>query len=602
MASQHAIATFASGDNEPAVRSSLRRSVLIAAAFVIALAILSPGISAPFTKDAEPQSAQWMVDLVRHGNWLLPRDYYGFVERKPPLFYWLGAIGAKLRGGAIDEVRARTPSLVAGAALAALVMDWAAMDLGEAGGWLALAFLLGLYGFAARATLALTDMQMTLILMGAWRTLRPNLNGQVLLSRTILGGLVIGLGLLTKGPVVAVLIGLAAALYLLMNRENPLRLVTRAWPWIALVIAVAVAAAWYVPAFIVGRASDLGGVFVDENFGHFMPASMGGTGEAARPIYYIVARLVGGTMPLALLLPALAIAFAAGAFEMRVRSAMAYQLSMTLAVVLLFSVASAKRDDYILPAIPPLAILFAALFSDGIDENPRAALVGRVRNWAVGAIAVGSFAMIASVFATTKNGVLPNAMTAHLQSSDASFAAIFAVGLTRMAPPFASLVIGVAAGSTLMIVGLMRRRAIESGAGLALICLAAVTLWTGVLKPDEARSRSLGPFASAVKARVGDAQLYVAFDDPEFAWYYGDGVPALPRAVAQAGAPPGVEVYLVARPSELIRLAPAVRRPLIVEMRSNVMGGSPPTLYLIPTIATSAQSPPGLPDGARSVK
>ena len=56
-------------------------------ATVFALVVLGQGLATPFVKDAEPQSAQWIVDIVQHGRWLMPLDYYGLVDRKPPLFY-----------------------------------------------------------------------------------------------------------------------------------------------------------------------------------------------------------------------------------------------------------------------------------------------------------------------------------------------------------------------------------------------------------------------------------------------------------------------------------------------------------------------------------
>src|SRR6185437_3937999 len=140
-----------------------KRRVSIAAAFAIALIMLAPGITSPFQKDAEPQSAQWIVDIVQRGDWLLPRDYYNFIERKPPLFYWLSALATKVSGGRVDEARARVVSLVAGAALAAGVMAWAASTLGNTQGWLAFFFLIGMSGFASRATTALTDMLMTFL-------------------------------------------------------------------------------------------------------------------------------------------------------------------------------------------------------------------------------------------------------------------------------------------------------------------------------------------------------------------------------------------------------------------------------------------------------
>src|SRR5215469_7716876 len=52
---------------------------LIAGAFVLSL-----GIGAPFEKDQEPQSAQWIEAVARRGERLLPRDDYGGLIRKPP--------------------------------------------------------------------------------------------------------------------------------------------------------------------------------------------------------------------------------------------------------------------------------------------------------------------------------------------------------------------------------------------------------------------------------------------------------------------------------------------------------------------------------------
>ena len=380
----------------------------IAAAFTIALIVLSQGIGAPFQKDAEPQSAQWIVSIVRDGNWLLPRDYYSFVERKPPLFYWLSALAAKVSAGNVDEVRARAVSLVAGAALAAIVLDWTCAEISTFAGWLAFFFLLGSYGFASRAPTALTDMLMTLLLFSVYVVVLPQLEGAPASRRTLAAGILAGLALLTKGPVTLVLLALAIAIYMLMVRENPLRLLLRGWLWVAATLAVAIAAAWYVPAALAGRGA-LVGVFIDENFGHFMPAAMGGTGEAARPVYYIAIRILGGALPLTCLVPALALAFIGDTFSPSARKPLKCQLALALAVLLLFSATSAKRDDYILPALPPLAIMFAALFGDvGADDadndnggaRPYAALVRDATVALVAAVmAVGTVVLL--VFAKT---------------------------------------------------------------------------------------------------------------------------------------------------------------------------------------------------------
>jgi 4-amino-4-deoxy-L-arabinose transferase-like glycosyltransferase len=73
---------------------SLERIVKLALAAILALGFLTQGIHAPFEKDEESRPAGLVRDVVRHGDWLVPRDDYGEASRKPPLFYWLTVIAA----------------------------------------------------------------------------------------------------------------------------------------------------------------------------------------------------------------------------------------------------------------------------------------------------------------------------------------------------------------------------------------------------------------------------------------------------------------------------------------------------------------------------
>jgi hypothetical protein len=577
-----------------------------ALAFVIAVAVLVQGIGAPFAKDAEPQSAQWIADVVQHGRWILPRDYYGFVNRKPPLFYWLSALIAESQHHPVDELRARIVSLFAGAALAVLVLGWTAARIGRATGWLAFAFLLGMYGFASRATLALTDMLMTVFLFAAYCSVYPAVDRTASSGRIAAAGVLTGLAILTKGPLAIVLIVLAVVIYLLLQGKNPFRLAAARWLWAAVTIAIVIACLWYVPAFVIGRRENIAAIFIAENFGHFMPASLGGTGEAARPAYYIVLRLIGGTLPLCLLIPALAIAFARNEFEAHTAQPLKFQLAMVLTVLVLFSSASAKRDDYILPALPPFAIVFAALFT---RVRPAAsALPGlspsagpSTHSWAAWmrdrtVILISGFAIVA-ILATLlllrlKNPLIGSELAACLQSSDLSYGGIFIDGLKEQKPPFIAFEAAAVIGALVAAAGAWRRRPLGVGSGLATICLAGSVLWNGVVRPAEVRTRSLVKFAPEVRSQTGRSPVYVAYFDPEFAWYFGCGVPPLPALIARQGAPPGAPTYLVARPRELNRLAPDVRRGLRLVMTADVVGGGgPPALYQVPQSQVSGDRP-----------
>jgi 4-amino-4-deoxy-L-arabinose transferase-like glycosyltransferase len=584
-------AAFAvASDRAPEARR--RRAAMLAIAFVAALIVLAQGANAPFQKDAEPQSAEWIASVVHDGDWLVPRDAYGFIDRKPPLYYWLSAMVCELAGGSVDEVTARAVSIVAAAALAVEILAWTAAEVGAAEGWLAFLFILGTYGYAARAPLALTDMLLTLFVMSALVILYPIAEGMVSPRRALAAGAVIGLAILTKGPVALVLVGLTVFIYLLLRRRNPLRELRRGWPWIAAGVAVAIAACWYVP-WLESGAPHVGEIFLQENFGHFLPARLGGTGEASRPVWYIVARLAGGALPLVLLVPAALTGFARGGFKGEKRVALIYQASLTLAVIVFFSAASAKRDDYILPALPGIAILCAAVFALG------PAAFGSPGYWAVrlrdAAVVLIAAAMLAGMVAAIVIARARLALPVKLQSSDADLLALFLSGLREFRPSFAAFAIAVGLGALAVFIALWRRQALWAGAAVGALSLAGSVFFNAALRPELARHRSVKSFAREIAARIDGAPLYVVHDDNfELAFYYGHGVPPL---IGKHRAPPpaGRTIYLLAYPAELARVPAPLRDRMTLVMQSDLIGrGGPPALYEIAAHSAAAGlNPPG---------
>ena len=582
-------------------------------ALIAAAVVLSLGIGAPFEKDQETQSAQWIQAIVQRGQWLLPQDDYGGIDRKPPLYYWLSALAVKTGGTAVDEVDARLVSLAAGVLLAVAAMRWSAAFVGEATGWLALAFVLGTYGFASRATVDLTDMLLSLLLFGAWwcvyRLLEERGSRSVSRAVSIAGGVLLGLAVLTKGPVAIVLIGLAGLIYLLLVKRSPLEVLACGWPWLMMAIALAIGACWYVPAFMEGGWL-VAGVVLSENFGHFMPSALGGTGEASRPLWYILARMFGGAVPQSLLAGALAIALWRRDGDERARRPLLFQLSLVLAVLAFFSIASSKRDDYILPAMPGLAILFAALFTGAaIAPERERSPSGRIRDLTTAVIAAAFVAVIVGTLVAAHQPRLLAALSAGLQSSDADFLKLFLSGMRHLAPPFAIFAAGSIVGALAVFAGLLLRRPLWSGAGLAAIALAGSTLFTGTLRPKLAGARSVKTFAEEVHRRVGEAPLYVPWGhDYELSFYYGRGIrgldeadPSLLTSKLTPNVPADRPVYVVARPRELTRIAPALRSRLKLVMRSDLIGGGgPPALYEL--VPASVSAPAALNSGVPATK
>ena len=569
------------------------RPSLLALAALFALIVLAQGISAPFQKDAEPQSAEWIQSIVRDGRWLIPEDAYGFADRKPPLFYWLAASAAKISGGSVDEVRARIVSIVAGTILAVAVLAWTASNVGVVEGWLAFIFLIGTYGFASRATTALTDMLLTLLLFMAYVAIFPLLNEdeRATLDESsrasrdpFMAGLWLGLSVLTKGPVAIVLCALAGAIYLsierrsVIERRRPLGFVRKAWVWQTLAITLAIGAVWYVPAAIYGKERFLK-ILLAENFGHFMPATLGGTGESYRPFYYIGGRLLGGAFPMTLLIVPAMLAFWIGEIAPEKRRAVVYQASMTLAVLLFFSIASVKRDDYILPALPGIAILCASVFS--LRENSERGLAAKIRDLIVLVFTVGCAVAIVVEFVLARSRPdLPIGI--NLQSSDAAFAAIFGQGMASLQFPFVVCAIALIIGAAVAIWSFNRKLALGLGLAIALTGLAMSTLWTATLRPELAAMRSLKSFAPQVADAVKGAPVCIpAGINYEFSFYYGAAVPALRKAECPH---PTAErpVYLVATPTEFDAMRPEDRARLKLVLKSELIGGGgPPALYEI---------------------
>ena len=233
------------------------------------------------------------------------------------------------------------------------------------------------------------------------------------------------------------------------------------------------------------------GVFLSENFGHFMPSALGGTGEASRPLWYIAARMFGGALPQSLLAVALAIALWRRDGDERARKPLLFQLSLALAVLVFFLVASSKRDDYILPAMPGLAILFAALFTGAaIAPERERSLSGKIRDLTAAAIAC-AFVASSSARWWSRVSRQPDCRVHRQDCNRATpdLSRVVSGGMRHLALPFAIFTVGSNRRRARRVSpGCTSRRPLWSGAGLAAIALAGSTLFAGTLRPELARA------------------------------------------------------------------------------------------------------------------
>ncbi len=550
-----------------------RTALLIA--FAIAALILAQGITAPFVKDAEPQAASWIQDVASGNHILLPRDYYGELARKPPLFYWAAGLLTAMTGGRVNEVRARVMSVIAGAAIAVVVLMWTAAYLDVTTGWLAFLFLLGSYAFTSRGTLALEDMMLVAFMFGAWCILYEAIEEGPSHRRTAAIGVLLGLGVLTKGPVAIVLPAFGAVIYLLMMRRSIGEQLRRRWPWVVLAIAVAIALPWYGAAFL-SEGSELTRIIFQENAGHFLPAVAGGTGEAARPFYYIAMKMIGGITPLNFLLPALAAALIRADFISTARRPLLFQLSFLFAMLIFFTLASAKRDDYVLPGIPSLAILFAALFTS-LGQAPMAQ---RLRD--IATVVVAALAVVGLAGATLWISERHSALLADINPIDRAQAELFVkyyVGALSLI--LIAVGLAVAGCGGLIAFGVRRQRPVLAAAGLGALSLLGVLMFTASLRPEMSRERTL-KFAAADINRITQgttqATVYVVNENQELAFYLGRKAPQIiARKTIQSVEEPA---FLFAYPGEFRGPAAPLRdRIKLIRQWDRVGRAGPPALY-----------------------
>ena len=562
------------------LRSSLLKALV---AGILALLFLSQGMTAPFQKDEETRPAGIIVDIVNHGHWLIPDDLYGEATRKPPLYYWLGALVAEARGGVVDEPGARAVSLVAAAGIAGLVIVFTSINLDTSAGGLALLFLLGIYGFVSRGAHVRTDMLFTCFVFAAYCTLYPSVTGRGSIARVLAAGLLLGLAVMTKGPLAVVLPAFALVIYAVLRRTNPFRMLAEPWPWIVLGLAAVIGALWYVPAFM--RDPQLLRVqFFQENFGHLAPSDFGGTGEAARPFYYLWLRLIGAALPLILYLPA---ALARRLPERKSQDPVLYQLALMLAVLTIFTVANSKRDIYILPALPPLAIVLTA-------PLVRYTVASRSRLLAIltdGASVIAGLAMLTIAVAgliLASHPALIDRITGSMQSSDAAYMTLLLRDLRSGEPRLVAAMIVVAASSIAALWMVSARRSYGAAVAIGIASMAAVSLWIGVLRPQFSHERTLKYFVMRAEPMVDHHELHVV-GPPEYelSYYFGRGIPRWRRSMIRPGSPCPSYVILWNKRLDRVFRGVSIAPPPMLE--SNSMGNRGRLLLL--NVGGAAGSP-----------
>lgn len=336
------------------------RATALLLALVAALLLFRLG-DLPLAGPDEPRYARVAVEMHRAGEWVRPTLQGQPWLEKPALYYWLAGAGYKVLGE--TETAARLPSVLAGLCLVGLIVLIGRRLHGTAAG-LHAGFALGtsvLFFVYARA--ASMDMLLAAGVTGAIGFAGLRLLDLAGRHAMVAAWACAGLATLAKGPLGLLLPALVIAGYILATRRwRALRDVLSP---AGILTFFAVAAPWYV---LVWR--DQGQHFVDVFLlDHNVERFTSTVHRHPGPPWYYLPLLLGGFFPWSgLLLPALA--------RLSPRRAPAdLFVALWLALPLLFfSAAGSKLPGYVLPCLPPLALLVgraAASLAQGEHTFPR---------------------------------------------------------------------------------------------------------------------------------------------------------------------------------------------------------------------------------------
>jgi 4-amino-4-deoxy-L-arabinose transferase-like glycosyltransferase len=322
--------------------------------FLAALTFLVGLGRGPIADSDEAFYAEAAREMVRSGDWMTPHYNYEVRFQKPILYYWLTAATYWVTGPA--EWAARLWSALSGIGLVLVTAACARRWYDDGVALLGAAIVATSFGYYSIGRMALPDLPLTFFITAAiWTALVAMLDDPRARSRWVaLAALAVSAGFLTKGPVGLVIPGLVVLPIVLLERHGlNLRLRDAG---MALVIFVIVALPWYGAMWGRHGSAYFESFFLGDNFERFTTDRF----NDPRAWWFYGPVLLGGVLPWTPM--ALVWIGPVWRFITRRQELETMELRLLLWGVLpliFYSVSVGKQPRYILPILPPLAILLA---------------------------------------------------------------------------------------------------------------------------------------------------------------------------------------------------------------------------------------------------
>lgn len=313
-----------------------------------------------FSTKGEPREAVVAMSMLQQHNWILPVNNGFDIPYKPPFFHWCIAAISMLQGY-VSEFTSRLPSAVA--LIVLLVTNFCFYARRKNSNVSLIATLLTMTAFEVHraGTNCRVDMVLTVFVAGAlflmyrwWERGSRNLPWLAILC---MSG-----ATLTKGPVGIILPCMVMFVFMLTEREQPVKLTLKLTT--CALLALIIPAMWYYAAYKQGGDQFLS-LVMEENVGRFAGKMTYGSHE--NPASYNVLMLVAGWAPWTLMLLASLFVLpwkkmSRSTLVTQIRTAQPLQKFTWLAFLLIFifyCIPKSKRGVYLLPCYPFMAMLIA---------------------------------------------------------------------------------------------------------------------------------------------------------------------------------------------------------------------------------------------------
>ena len=341
--------------------------------FLFFFRLADMGIMSP---SFEPRRMLLAKDMVRNGHWLVPDLLGKPYILKPPLLPWLISAGYLLFGSA-DLWAARFFPALAGLLSVLVTFFFAKRLFNHRVGFFAAVILATSLLYIRLARIAQEDIILTLFVTLALLTFLLAYYYQAGKKYYILFYFFVALACLTKGPPGLSFPVLTIIPFLFLRKDLRAIRKMELLPWAFIFGALVVA--WYILAFSQSGLAEARDFFMADIWYKFFPD------EPGRPVYQYVVQLFAHFFPWSLFLPAVAV-YVVTKQGKKERQCSLFLLCWIIPNLLLFSLAGAKRNEYIIPLYPALAILIAQVWERFLVDK-KYALFKKMTLWGIFAFA-----------------------------------------------------------------------------------------------------------------------------------------------------------------------------------------------------------------------